>query len=53
MAYVDLVIKIPEEMYKYIMSMQFYIPGSISRKSLSEEILKAIRAGEPLPKKDE
>ena len=50
MADVELVIKIPEEIYKYIMSMQFYISGLRSGKSLLEEILKAIRTGTPLPK---
>ena len=48
---VELVIKIPEDTYKHIMSMQFYIPGSRSDKSLLEEILKAIRTGTLLPKK--
>ena len=48
---VELVIKIPEDTYKHIMSMQFYIPGSRSGKSLLEEILKAIRTGTLLPKK--
>ena len=46
----ELVIKIPEKIYKHIMSMQFYIPGSRSGTVLLEEILKAIRTGTPLPK---
>ena len=47
---IELVIKIPEKVYKHILSMQFYIPGLRSGKSLLEEILKAIRTGTPLPK---
>ena len=50
MADIELVIKIPEKIYKHILSMQFEIPGSRSGKSLLEEILKAIRTGTPLPK---
>lgn len=50
MADIELVIKIPEKIYKHILSMQFYIPGLRSGKSLLEEILKAIRTGTPLPK---
>lgn len=50
MAELELVIKIPEEIYKHILSMQFYIPGLRSDKSLLEKILKAIRTGTPLPK---
>ena len=49
---IELVIKMPEKIYKHIMSMQFYIPRSRSGKSISilEDILKAIRNGTPLPK---
>lgn len=47
---IELVIKIPEKTYKHILSMQFYIPGLRSDKSLLEEILKAIRTGVSLPK---
>ena len=47
---IELVIKIPEKLYKHIMSMQFYIPGSRNGKSLLEEILKAIRTATPLSK---
>ena len=50
MADIELVIKIPEEIYKHIMSMQFYIPGARNGKTLLEKILKAIRTGTPLPK---
>lgn len=46
----ELVIKIPEKIYKHIISMQFYIPGLRSGKSLLEELLKAIMTGTPLPK---
>ena len=46
----QIVIDIPEEIYRHILSMQFYIPGSRSGKSLLEKILKAIRTGTPLPK---
>jgi len=49
MANIELVIKIPEEIYNHIMSMQFYIPGLRSGKSLLEEILRAIRTGISLP----
>lgn len=47
----QIVIKLPEKIYKHILSMQFYIPGSRSGKSILEEILKAIRTGTPLPKR--
>ena len=50
MADIELVIKIPEKTYKHIASMQYYISGARSAKSLLEEILKAIRIGTPLPK---
>ena len=50
MADIELVIKMPEEIYKHIMSMQFYIPGARNGKTLLEEILKAIRDGTSLPK---
>lgn len=46
----QIVIDIPEEMYKYILSMQLYIPGLRSGKSLLEKIFKAIRIGTPLLK---
>lgn len=46
----ELVIKIPEKMYKHILSMQFFVPSSRSGKSFLNEILKAIRMGTPLPK---
>lgn len=42
---VELVIKIPERIYNTIMSTQSYIFGFSSEKSLSAEILKAIRTG--------
>lgn len=45
----QIVIDIPEEVYKHILSMQFYIPGLRSGKSLLEKILRAIRTGMPLP----
>ena len=45
-----IVIDMPEETYKHIMSMQFYIPGSRGGKSLVELMLKTIRSGTPLPK---
>lgn len=45
-----IVIDIPEEMYKHILSMQFFVPSSRSGKSFLNEILKAIRMGTPLPK---
>ncbi len=48
MADIELVIKMSEKTYKHIMSMQFYIPGVRSGKSLLEEILKAIRTGTPI-----
>lgn len=47
---VELVIKIPERIYNTIMSTQSYIFGFSSEKSLSAEILKAIRTGIPLSK---
>lgn len=47
---IELVIKLPKNIYKHIMSMQFYISGPRSGKSLIEKILRAIRTGEPLPK---
>ena len=50
MSDIELVIKMPEKIYKHIMSMQFYIPGSRNGKSILEDILKAIRTGKPLPK---
>jgi hypothetical protein len=50
MADIELVIKLPEKIYKHILSMQFYIPGSRNGRSLLEETLEAIRTGTPLPK---
>lgn len=50
MANIELVIKIPEEKYKHIMSMQFYIPCSRGGESLVELMLKTIRNGAPLQK---
>lgn len=47
---VELVIKIPERIYKQIMTTQSYIFGFSSEKSLSAETLKAIMTGTPLPK---
>lgn len=47
---IELVIKMPEKLYKHILSMHFYIPGSRNSKSVLEGILKAIRTGTPLPK---
>lgn len=47
---VELVIKIPERIYKQIMTTQSYIFGFSSEKSLSAETLKAIRTGIPIPK---
>jgi hypothetical protein len=50
MSDIELVIKMSEKTYKHILSMQFYVPGLRSGKSLLEEILKAIRNGTLLPK---
>lgn len=50
MSDVELVIKISEERYKYIKSMQSYIFAISSGKSFSADIIKAIRTGTPLPK---
>ena len=47
MADIELIIKIDEDVYKHVMSMQFYIPGPRNGKSLLEKILKAIRTGTP------
>lgn len=50
MADVELVIKIPEKLYKHIMSMQLVILGRSCGKTILAEILAAIRRGTPLPK---
>ena len=47
---IELVIKMPEEIYKHIMSMQFYVPGRQNGKTTLGIILATIRAGTPLPK---
>lgn len=47
---IELVIKMPKETYKHIMSMQFYVPGRQNGKTTLGMILAAIRAGTPLPK---
>lgn len=47
---VELVIKIPEKLYKHIMSMQLYIPGRRSGKTTLAIILAVIKNGTPLPK---
>lgn len=47
---IELVIKMPENLYKHIMSMQFYIPGRGSGKTTLGLIIAAIRTGTPLPK---
>lgn len=47
---VELIIKIPEKIYKHIMSTQSYILGFKSGESFFTDILKAIRTGIPLPK---
>lgn len=47
---VELVIKIPEKLYKHIMSMQLYIPGRRSGKTSLAIILAVIKNGTPLPK---
>lgn len=47
---VELIIKIPEKIYKHIMSTQSYILGFKSGESFFTDILKAIRTGTPLPK---
>lgn len=49
MADIELVIKMPEEIYKYIMKQQFYIPH-LSGKTLVEELIIPIANGTPLPK---
>lgn len=46
----QIVIEIPEDVYKHIMEMQFCIRGIRSGKGLLNKILYAIRAGTPLPK---
>lgn len=50
MADIELVIKLSEEEYKYIIGMQFCILGIRGGKGLLNRILNAIRAGTPLPK---
>lgn len=47
---VELVIKVPEKLYKHIMSMQLYIPGRRSGKTSLAIILAVIKNGTPLPK---
>lgn len=47
---VELVIKIPEKLYKHIMSMQLYITGRRSGKTSLAIILAVIKNGTPLPK---
>lgn len=47
---IELVIKMPENLYKHIMSMQFYIPGRRSGKTTLGLIIAAIKTGTPLPK---
>lgn len=47
---IELVIKMPEILYKHIMSMQFYNPGRGSGKTTFGLILAAIMSGTPLPK---
>lgn len=47
---IELVIKLSEEEYKYIMGMQFCILGIRGGKGLLSGILNAIRTGIPIPK---
>lgn len=47
---IELVIKMPEKLYKHILSMQLLIPGRRCGKTTLIEILAAIRRGTPLPK---
>jgi hypothetical protein len=47
---VELVIKIPEKLYKHIMSMQLYITGRRNGKTSLAIILAVIKNGKPLPK---
>lgn len=47
---VELVIKIPEKLYKHIMSMQLYITGRRNGKTSLAIILAVIKNGTPLPK---
>lgn len=47
---IELVIKMPENLYQHIMSMQFYIPGRGSGKTTLGLIIAAIKNGTPLPK---
>lgn len=47
---IELVIKMPENLYKHIMSMAFYIPGRRSGKTTFGLIIAAIKTGTPLPK---
>lgn len=47
---VELVIKIPEILYKHIMSMQLFILGRRSGKTTLAIIIAAIKNGTPLPK---
>lgn len=53
MSDIELVIKLSEEEYKYIMGMQFCILGIRGGKGLLSGILNAIRTGIPLPKGNE
>ena len=50
MANIELVIKIPETIYKYIMLIQSYVSEIRSDKSLLKKILNAIITGIPFPK---
>lgn len=47
---IELVINMPEKLYKHILSMQLIIPGRSCGKTTLAEILAAIRRGIPLPK---
>lgn len=47
---VELVIKIPEKLYKHIMSMQLYITGRRNGKTSLAIIFAVIKNGVPLPK---
>lgn len=47
---VELVIKIPEKLYKHIMQMQLYITGRRNGKTSLAIILAVIKNGVPLPK---
>jgi hypothetical protein len=47
---VELVIKIPEKLYKHIMSMQLYITGRRNGKTSLAIIFAVIKNGIPLPK---